>query len=86
MTKIKACDMRLGDVISTFDGPFNTSIVASVTADMVRLERPYMRADNFSYGGAGTGENVICLTGVETFALWRSSDAEYTVWQRGVVK
>ena len=88
MTKIKAADMRLGDIVSTFDGPFNTSVVAKVTADMVTLQRPYMRADAASFGKpeSAYGEQVTCFTGIETFALWRSSDVAYTVWQRGSVK
>lgn len=81
MTKTKAADMRLGDIVSTFDGPFNTSIVAKVTADMVTLQRPYMRANEAAYG-----EQVTCFTGIETFALWRSSDVDYTIWHRGEVK
>ena len=87
MEKVKPRDMRLGDVIQSYDGPFGTSIVSKIADSMVTLQRPNGRADDYSYGGnEGNGNQVTVLTGVETYSLWLDSEATFLVWSRGNVR
>lgn len=71
-------DLRVGDVVKQFEGPFGTAIVRKVTADSVTFFRPYGTTAGFVYGGGQT----ICYHGMEetTFAL--DSKAVFHVYQR----
>jgi hypothetical protein len=81
MITVKQRDMKLGDVVECYKGPFSTAVVEKVTDNMVHLFRPYARANDVAYG-----DTVTCLTGVEHFSVWRDSDREFVLLQEGEVK
>jgi hypothetical protein len=70
-------DLRCGDVVQLFDGPFGTAIVENVTNDAVTFFRPYGTHTDFTTAGG-----VITYTGTETFSRGLPTDQRYYVWQR----
>ena len=86
MQKIKAKDLKLGDVVELGNGPWMTAIVRKIDKSsplgFVTFYRPYGHSDDFGYGDPA---QVICLTGVETFSRF-GGDEEFEVWERKEVK
>lgn len=75
--KIPTKDLRLGDVVRAFDGPFGTAIVKQIEDGVAHLFRPYGTTGDFSYTGG-----VICYTGIETFPLVLTDNVEIEVYER----
>ena len=70
-------ELRIGDVVRLFDGPWSTAIVKNVTKDSVTFFRPYgTHTDTIFTDG------VICYTGTETFSRGLPTDQTYFVYQR----
>jgi hypothetical protein len=78
--KVKACNLKLGDVIAAYEGAFGTAIVVKIEERDIKLFRPYGTTADFSYTGG-----VIPYTGVESYSIPRN-DAEFTVWHNTGVK
>jgi hypothetical protein len=76
MSKVKVSDLKLGDVIAAFDGPFSTAIVINVDETSVKLFRPYGTTADFT-----TSAGLIPYTGAEHYSLFRDSSAEYEVFE-----
>lgn len=82
-----AAELKLGDVVELFDGPYGTATVKQIKDNEVTFFRPYAQAENWSYTGG-----VLCLVGIEEFSrpitdhLKREYNAQYKVWKRGNVK
>lgn len=73
-------ELRLGDTVELFDGPYSTAIVKQLTDNDVYFFRPYGHGENFSYTGG-----IICYTGTETFSRSRSTNETIKVWRRETV-
>jgi hypothetical protein len=82
MTKIKAKDLKLADVISTLPGdhPFSTAIVTQVKDGAVKLFRPYALTADFSYTGG-----VIPYIGTEEYTIF-ADDKEVDLFSRKDLK
>ena len=81
---LRADELQLGDVVKSFDGPFNSSIVQKIDQERksVKLFRPYGVSKNFSYTGG-----VICYTGIEEYEVWLSDkDARFELLERKFIK
>jgi len=75
--KLKTNQLKLGDIVQAYKGKFGTAIVNSVEGNMIRLFRPYIVTAAFK-----TGNEVICYTGIEEFALVASDSIELEVYER----
>lgn len=74
-----ARDLRPGDVVRAFEGPWGTAIVQRVEDDAVTLYRPYgTLANSVVYAG----NRVICLQGCETWRICRDDSRPLFVYQR----
>jgi len=81
VTRIKARDLKLADVIRLGKGAYMDATVCRIANGQVYLTRPYMRADDFSYTGG-----VILMTGHENLSVYADSDTEYDVIERKDLK
>lgn len=79
-------ELRLGDTVELFDGPYGTGIVKQITERDVYFFRPYGQGEHFSYGGSDNGSQIICYTGTETFSRSRSGRETIKVWRRETVR
>ena len=61
MRKVKATELKLGDVVRLYDGAFSDAMVKTIKDGNVILQRPYLARPDFSYTGG-----VIILNGMET--------------------
>lgn len=73
----KPSDMKLGDVVKCFDGPFGTGIVRRIATDAVYIFRPYGQSSIVE-----SGNSVICYTGIEEYSFWITSEVKYWVYSR----
>lgn len=76
-------EMRLGDVIQCFNGPFGTGVVVKITDDAVTIHRPYAITSDFSYGSE---PSVIPYQGSETLSYWKTDRLKTVVWERKEIK
>ena len=74
-------ELRIGDVVKVFDGPWDTSIVKNVTEKEVTFFRPYGTTADFTCTGG-----VICYTGIEEYSIPLPSDKNVFVYQRQELK
>ena len=72
-------ELRTGDVVSLFDGPWSTAIVKEVTEDKVTFFRPYGTSTDAVFGKHGS---TICYIGLEEFSRGLPTDQTYFVHQR----
>jgi len=75
---VKASELNLGDTVELFEGPFSFAIVKKISHDLVWFYRPYATTAN---DVAYAGNQLICLMGVEEFAVSRQGSTTYKVWQ-----
>lgn len=75
--RFKASEMKLGDTVKLFDGPFGYGVVNQIAEGQVHIFRPYATTADFSYG-----EYVTPYVGIENFSLFTSSDNMYEVPER----
>lgn len=80
ITKIKAKDLRLGDVIQISDGAYHTATVKQIENGYATLFRPYTHTADFSCTAG-----VICYVGVENFTI-RMDEFEFILWERKDLK
>lgn len=76
--KMKIADLRVGDVIKQFDGPFGTAIVEHATDTEVKLFRPYGTTAGFVY----SDNRTITYTGIEYTTFPRGSATEFEIYRR----
>lgn len=74
-------ELRIGDVVQLFDGPFSTAIVKNVTEFEVEFFRPYGVHSDVAYTNG-----VITYTGTETFHRALPTEQKYFVYQRNPVQ
>lgn len=74
-------ELRLGDTVELFDGPYGTAIVKQITANEVTFYRPYGHCENWSYVAG-----VICYVGVEEFSRSRLGRETIKVWRRETMR
>lgn len=78
-------DLRLGDVIKQFEGPFGTAIVNKIepgSPGTVTMFRPYGTTADFTYGGFDPYGRTICYHGMEETTFLMDSKAKFLVYQR----
>ena len=81
--KIIAAELKVGDVVEMFDGPWSTAIVCQVDEDRVHLFRPYGTTADFICTGG-----VICYTGIENYSEMisdsrgRNYNKQFKLWHR----
>jgi len=78
--KVKACDLKLADVIQTGAWEYCTATVHRVTDGYVHLIRPYIHTADFS-----CTSGVITYIGFEQYSIHRN-DNEYYVHSRKELK
>ena len=90
METIKASDMRLGDRVVPIElaSVFSACVVKAITEKFVHLYRPYGTSPStISYGFTenhytpyeAKGLSVICLTGVEEYAINKTDPRDWMV-------
>lgn len=78
--QVKGADLKLGDVVQTFDGAFNTAVVVKIEpGEHVMLFWPFATTSGFETTGG-----VIPYIGFEQYPIWMTN----TVWrlQKGEVR
>lgn len=75
-------DLRVGDVLKQFEGPFGTAIVEKITAEAVHLFRPYGATAGFTYGDFAPRGQTICYHGREETVFLLTDKAQFLVYQR----
>lgn len=80
MQTLKTNELKLGDVVKAFDGPFGTAIVKQIENGLVYFFRPYAVTADFNYTGG-----VICYTGTEEFGRSLTDKQDWVVYQRKVL-
>ena len=70
-------ELRTGDVVQLFDGPWGTAIVKNVTEDSVTFFRPYGTHTDIE-----CSDGLICYMGIEEFSRGLPTDQTYHVHQR----
>lgn len=75
--KLPINELRLGDVVQCFEGPFGTGSVLQIADGKVTIERPYGATLDFSYTGG-----VIGLIGHETIVYDVQSTTTLLVYSR----
>jgi hypothetical protein len=81
MEKVTASQLKLGDVIQVFEGPYGTATVKKIESEKLTLFRPYALTQDWSYTGG-----VICTLGIEEYSIFiTNSKMEYVLWRRGNV-
>jgi len=85
MEELISSELKLGDVVELFDGPFGTATVKQIKDGSVTFFRPYVATANFSCTGG-----VICTIGIEEFSravtdvdVPRKYQATFKLWRRG---
>lgn len=81
---LKVSDLRLGDVVQLYDGPFGTATVFQIKDDVVHMERPYGATADFT-----CTSGVIAYIGHEHVRYPRDgAQARHTfrVWSRKELK
>jgi hypothetical protein len=74
---VTAAELRLGDVVELFDGPFSTAIVRQIEDGKVTFFRPYGTHSDTVYSNG-----VIPYTGTENFHVFTSGASTYKLWRR----
>jgi hypothetical protein len=81
--KVTAAELKVGDVVEMFDGPWSTAIVKQVADNKVHLFRPYGTTADFTCTGG-----VICYTGIENYSetiadgQGRNYNKQFKLWHR----
>jgi hypothetical protein len=75
--EFKLDELKAGDVVKVFEGPWGTGIVKNIDEDSVTFFRPYGSASDYAYTGG-----VICFTGTEVFSRGLPSTQTIYVYQR----
>jgi hypothetical protein len=75
--EFKVDELRAGDIVQLFEGPWGTGIVKTKDDDSVTFFRPYGTASEFTFTGG-----VICFTGTEVFSRPLPSTQTIYVYQR----
>lgn len=70
-------DLKIGDVVELFDGPFSTAIVKDKCDGLVRFYRPYG-----VQGNVLSGYGVSCAMNAEDFKDNGTRKCQIKVWQR----
>jgi len=69
---VEARNLKIGDTVRLYDGPFADAIVKQVAEGLITFWRPYGHSADFTYTGG-----VICYIGTETFSRYADSTEEY---------
>lgn len=75
MKKVKVSELKLGDIIRLFDGPYSDATVVNLYADGVKVIRPFIHTSDFTV----SGPSVLHYIGTETVTLYYTSLAEVTL-------
>ena len=73
---VTAAELKLGDVVELFDGPFATAIVRQIEDGKVTFFRPYGTHSDTVYTGG-----VIPYTGIEDFHVFTYGTSTYKLWR-----
>ena len=74
--QVTAAELRLGDVVELFDGPFATAIVRQIKDGKVTMFRPYGTHSDTVYTGG-----VIPYTGIEEFHVFADGKSTFKLWR-----
>ena len=79
-------DLRLGDVVRSFDGPHSSATVCEIKRDSVKLFRPYTHTLDVAFGYSQPPDEshpnrydvstLSCFVGVETFEMGKSQTVD----------
>ena len=78
---VTAKELRLGDVVQLFDGPYGTAHVRNITDTLVTFYRPYGTCTDFSCTAG-----VICYVGIEEYSELLESSKTFTLWHHNRVR
>jgi hypothetical protein len=84
--KVKVSDLQLGDVITTYDFPYNFMTVVKISPDEIEAVRPYITTTDFSTLDDIRGQSalgIIPYIGTENVILSRQHySSDVTLVQR----
>lgn len=76
--KLKAADLRIGDVVKVFDGAYGTATVTNIDKEgEIHLFRPYVTHSEFT-----TPNGVIPYIGIEQFSRPITDSGTFEVYRR----
>lgn len=73
-------ELRLGDCVEVFQGPYGSAIVKQIDDGQVTFFRPYGAHTDFAHTGG-----VICYVGVEEFSRTITPRETIKVWRRETI-
>lgn len=82
MAKVRASELKLGDVVRFDTECFGDALVKKIERDgdgnvrWVTVERPFMQHEDFSCSGGKNATSVIAYIGHEDVVLYGSSEIE----------
>lgn len=76
--EVKVSDLKIGDVVRVFDGPWGTAIVSRHDNGEIYFYRPYGHA---SLSCVYSGNRLLCYTGLEEFSR-PADNSTILVYQR----
>jgi len=81
--QISRNEVKLGDTLKLFDGPWGFAIVTQITDDEIIIHRPYGATSDFSYSGG-----VIFYTGIEVCKYLRTDTRfpTFELWNRKTLR
>jgi hypothetical protein len=65
MLHLRADELRLGDTVELYEGPWSTAIVERIEGNQVTFFRPYGTTADFS-----CGDHVITYVGTEKYSVF----------------
>jgi len=77
MQTLKISDLKLGDVVELYEGPFATAVVKQIKDGLVWFYRPYGTHADFT-----CTSGVICYIGLEEFSRSVTDTSTVKVWHR----
>lgn len=80
--EFRVADLRVGDVVKQFEGPFGTAIVEKITADSLTFFRPYGATAEFTYADHAPRGQTICYHGREETTFLLTDKAFFHVYRR----
>lgn len=80
--ELPVSELKVGDVVQWYDGPWGTAIVEQIHDGKMHLFRPYGTTHGFVY----SNNQTICLTGAERGTYLLDSKEKFLVYQRSEAK
>ena len=77
MKQVKRSELKLGDIVQSFEGSYDHATVKQIKSASIVLFRPYVHTSDFSHSGG-----VICYIGFEEYEI-SINDIPITLIEKG---